>query len=54
MPMLFGMFVYIDFTSNVTRGLSSGLSFTFFNFLRKSCVSLTFEVKGGNQNIMNY
>ena len=43
MPSLFGMFAYNDLTSNVTRRLSWGMSFTFSNFLRKSCASLTYE-----------
>ena len=35
MPSLFGIFVYSDFMSNVTRRLSSGISFTFSNFFGK-------------------
>ena len=44
MPSLLGMFVYSDSMSNVTKGHSSGISFTSSNLLRKSCVSLTYEV----------
>ena len=40
-PLLFGMFIYSDLTSSVTRRLSWGMSFTFSNLLRKSCVPLT-------------
>ena len=43
MPLSFVVFVSDDFTSNVTRRLSSGITFTFSKFLKNSCVSLTYE-----------
>ena len=42
-PSLFGMFVYGDFTSRVTRKQSFGIFFTLSNLCKKSVVSLTYE-----------
>ena len=60
MPSLFGMFIYSEFLSNVTRRLCSGISFTLPNFFKKILslwrmrVFPQLWVEGGNRHHLKY